>query len=93
MAKCVTTGSLKVLIQESITLPNKNEEICINEVTIPGVAQTVRRVDTISTTFSGSGIEILKFVDSEEQQTAGSFVRDTVKYMRFTNLCTSNFLS
>ena len=42
MAKCVTTGSLKVLIQESITLPNKNEEICINEVTIPGVAQTVR---------------------------------------------------
>ena len=62
MAKCVTTGSLKVLIQESITLPNKNEEICINEVTIPGVAQTVRRVDTISTTFSGSGIEILRFV-------------------------------
>ena len=35
MAKCVTSGSLKVLIQESITLPNKNEEICINEITNP----------------------------------------------------------
>ena len=93
MAKCVTTGSLKVLIQESITLPNKNEEICINEVTIPGINQTVRRVDTISTTFSGSGIEILRFVDSEEQQVAGSFVRDTVKYLRFTNLDCTNYLS
>ena len=93
MAKCVTSGSLKVLIQESITLPNKNEEVCINEVTIPGIAQTVRRVDTISTKFSSSGVEILRFVDSEEQQTAGSFVRDTVKYMRFTNLCSKHFFS
>ena len=93
MAQCITSGSLKVLIQESITLPNKNEEICINEITIPGITQTVRRVDTISTKFSGSGVEILRFVDSEEQQVAGSFVRDTVKYMRFTNLCSSNFIS
>jgi len=93
MAQCITSGSLKVLIQESITLPNKNEEICINEITIPGITQTVRRVDTISTKFSGSGVEILRFVDSEEQQVAGSFVRDTIKYMRFTNLCSSNFVS
>ena len=56
MAQCITSGSLKVLIQESITLPNKNEEICINEITIPGITQTVRRVDTISTKFSGSVI-------------------------------------
>ena len=93
MGKCVTSGSLKVLIQESIRLPNKNEEICINEVIIPDVNQIMRRTDTISTTFSGSGVEILRFVDSEEQQTAGSFVRDTVKYMRFTNLCTQHYCS
>tara|TARA_B100000497_G_C7661030_1_gene398169 strand:- start:913 stop:1455 length:543 start_codon:yes stop_codon:yes gene_type:complete len=93
MGKCVTSGSLKVLIQESIRLPNKNEEVCINEVIIPDVNQIMRRTDTISTTFSGSGIEILRFVDSEEQQTAGSFVRDTVKYMRFTNLCDNHFCS
>ena len=53
----------------------------------------MKRTDTIAPTFSGSGIEILRFVDSEEQQTAGSFVRDTVKYMRFTNLCKTNFVS
>ncbi len=93
MGRCVTSGSLKVLIQESIRLPNKNEEVCINEVIIPDVNQIMRRTDTISTTFSGSGIEILRFVDSEEQQTAGSFVRDTVKYMRFTNLCDHHYCS
>jgi hypothetical protein len=43
-------------------------------------------VDTIVSSFSGSGIEILKFVDSEEQQTAGSFVKSDVKYIRFTNI-------
>ena len=93
MGKCVTSGSLKVLIQESIRLPNKNEEVCISEVIIPDVNQIMRRTDTISTTFSGSGVEILRFVDSEEQQTAGSFVRDTVKYMRFTNLCPHHYVS
>ena len=89
----IISGGLKVTIQESITLPNKNEEICTNTVTISGVSQTTRRTDTISTTFSGSGVEILKFVDSESEQTAGSFVRDTVKYIRLTNLDSTNFLS
>jgi len=79
-------SDLKIIISEQITLPNKNIETSLNTVTISGVNQIVKRVDTISTTFSGSGIEILKFVDSEEQQTAGSFVKDQVKYIRITNL-------
>jgi len=79
-------SDLKIIISEQITLPNKNVETSLNTVTISGVNQIVKRVDTISTTFSGSGIEILKFVDSEEQQTAGSFVKDQVKYIRITNL-------
>jgi hypothetical protein len=79
-------SDLKIIISEQITLPNKNIETSLNTVTISGVNQMVKRVDTISTTFSGSGIEILKFVDSEEQQTAGSFVKDQVKYIRITNL-------
>ena len=58
---------------------------------IKDVNQIMKRTDTIAPTFSGSGIEILRFVDSEEQQTAGSFVRDTVKYMRFTNLMFNQF--
>ena len=93
MALCTPTGSLEVFIKESITLPNGNEEVATNSIKIPGVNQLVRRIDTISSYWEDTGVEILRFVDSEEQQTAGSFVRDTVKYMRFTNLCTSNFLS
>ena len=83
-------SDLKIIISEQITLPNKNIETSLNTVTISGVNQIVKRVDTISTTFSGSGIEILKFVDSEEQQTAGSFVKDQVKYIRITNLSSTN---
>ena len=79
-------SDLKIIISEQITLPNKNIETAVNTVTIPGINQIVKRIDTISTTFSGSGIEILKFTDSEEQQTAGSFVKDQVKYIRITNI-------
>jgi hypothetical protein len=90
---CNPTGSLTVTISEAIRLPNGNMEEALNISVIDGVNQIMRRTDTIATTFSGSGIEILRFVDSEEQQTAGSFVRDTVKYMRFTNLCKDNYIS
>jgi len=93
MAICNPTGSLTVTISENITLPNGNIESALNTKVIKDVNQIMRRTDTISTTFSGSGIEILRFVDSEEQQTAGSFVRDTVKYMRFTNLCSHHYCS
>lgn len=77
---------LTVNIAESITLENGNQMNTFNTVSIPNISQIVRRIDTIATTFSGSGIEILKFVDSEEQQTAGSFVKSDVKYLRFTNI-------
>ena len=89
----MAVGQLEVTINESITLPNGNREVATNNVTIAGVNQIVRRVDTISSFWEGTGVEILRFVDNEASQVAGSFVRDTVKYMRFTNLCTSNFLS
>jgi hypothetical protein len=79
-------ADLKIIISEQITLPNKNLETSLNTTVISDVNQIIKRVDTISTTFSGSGIEILKFVDSEEQQVAGSFVKDQVKYIRITNL-------
>ena len=79
-------ANLYVTLTEEITLPNNNVVNTNNFKQIEGINQVVRKVDTISTTFSGSGIEILKFVDSEEQQTAGSFVKTDVKYIRFTNL-------
>lgn len=79
-------GQLKTFIQESITLPNSNEMVITNTKTISDVNQITRRLDTIYPQFSGSGIEIARFVDSEQQQTAGSFVKNTVKYIRVTNL-------
>jgi hypothetical protein len=83
-------ANLTVTITEEILLPNKNFEKMSNQKIISGVNQITRRVDTIATSFSGSGIELVRFVDSEQQQTAGSFVRDTVKYIRITNLDTTN---
>lgn len=83
-------NDLLITIQESITLPNGNREVLTNTKTITGVKQTLRRIDTIATNPSGSGIEILRFTDSEQQQTAGSFVKDEVMYIRITNLDKTN---
>jgi len=83
-------ANLYVTITEEITLPNNNIEKTNNFKTISGINQVVRRIDTIASTFSGSGIEILKFVDSEEQQTAGSFVKSDVKYIRITHILGSS---
>ena len=91
MALCTPTGSLEVFIKESITLPNGNEEVATNSIKIPNVNQLVRRIDTISSHWEGTGVEILRFVDDESSQVAGSFVRDTVKYLRFTNLDCDNY--
>jgi hypothetical protein len=84
-------SDLTVTIKETITLPNGNPQISENVKKIQGVNQISRRIDTITTSFEGTGIEVLRFVDSENRQTAGSFVKGTVKYIRFTNLDSTNF--
>ena len=82
-------ANLYVTITEEITLPNTTTEKTRVFKTISDVNQIVRRVDTISTTFSGSGIEILRFCNSEEEQTGGAFVKQDTKYVRITNLSTT----
>lgn len=84
--------SLTVTLQESIVYPNGNRDNITNTIQVTGVNQILRRIDTISSFNSGSGVEILRFVDSEAEQTAGSFVRDEVKYIRITNLDKTNFV-
>lgn len=84
-------SDLTVTIKETITLPNGNPQISENVKKIQRVNQISRRIDTITTSFEGTGIEVLRFVDSENRQTAGSFVKGTVKYIRFTNLDSTNF--
>ena len=81
-------ADLLVTIQESITLPNRNKEVLSNTKTITGVNQTLRRIDTIPTTFVGSGVEILRFVDSEQEQTGGAFVK-TITIKPFLTACSA----
>ena len=83
-------SDLTITIQEQILLPNNNIENITNTVIIPQVNQFVRRIDTIPYDFSGSGVGIISFVDSEAEQTPGSFVNSDVKYIRITNLVSSN---
>ena len=78
-------SDLTVTIQEKLTLPNNNIETAINTVNIPDVNQFVRRIDTISYDFEGTGVGIISFVNSESTQTPGSFVNSDVKYIRITN--------
>jgi hypothetical protein len=79
-------ANLYVTVTEEITLPNNTTEKTYVFKNITGINQIVRRVDTITTNFSGSGIEILKFVDSEAQQVGSGFVKQDTKYVRITNL-------
>ena len=83
-------SDLTVTIQEKLTLPNNNIETAINTVNIPDVNQFVRRIDTVTSDYSGSGIGIIAFTNSESEQTPGSFVNSDVKYIRITNLVASN---
>lgn len=84
-------ANLKVSITEEITLPNKNVEKTFNQAIISGVNQIARRIDTITTDFSETGIEIIRFTNNESEQVAGSFVNTDVKYIRITNLDSTNY--
>ena len=79
-------GRLSSNLEERVILDDGKSSITSNTTTIEDVGQFTRRLDTISTKFSGSGIEILRFVDSEEESVAGSFVKGDVRYIRISNL-------
>ena len=52
-------GELALQVTETIKLQNGNTINNVNYKTLQGINQVVQRVDTISTAFSGSGVEIL----------------------------------
>jgi hypothetical protein len=79
---------LKIQINESITLPNRNTMTTYNATTIQNVNQITRNVDTVTNRFENQGVEIIRLVDNAASQLAGSFVRTDVKYIRITNLST-----
>jgi len=79
-------ADLTVNIRESINLGGGVQRTDFTTI-IPNVNQVVRRIDTIASTSDGVGaVEIIRFSDSEATQMAGSFVKDTVQYIRITNL-------
>ena len=82
MANCAPktppTGCLDVTIQESIILPNFNVQESFNKFTVCGINNYVTRTDVIQHDWSGSGIGIIDFVGSEQEQTPGSFVNANV---------------
>jgi len=83
-------ANLTINIRESVDLGNGRERTNITTV-IPDVNQVVRRVDTISNVSDDTdAIPIITFSNSEESQTAGSFVNTDVKYIRITNLDDTN---
>ena len=83
-------GKLISTIDERVVLDNGKTETTSNNVTIDDVGQFTRRLDTIETTFSETGIEILRFTESEQSQVAGSFVKGNVRYIRISNLTECN---
>ncbi len=83
-------ANLTINIRESIDLGNGRERTNITTV-IPDINQVTRRVDTISNVSDDEdAIEIITFSADEDSQTAGSFVRTDVKYIRITNLDDTN---
>jgi len=97
--KTPATGCLDVIIQESIILPNFNNQQSYNEFTICGINNYVTRTEVVDYKWSGSlapftptgssgGIGIIGFVPTKEELTPGSFVQSDVKYIRITNFPT-----
>jgi hypothetical protein len=79
---------LIVTLQEEYTTPgNSNIQTISNVVTIPNINQFVRRVDSIN---SLAPVGIVSFTTSNLNRTPGSFISTDVKYIRITNLSTSN---
>jgi len=83
-------GKLISTLDERVILDNGKSQTTSNSVTIEDVGQFSRRLDTIETTFESTGIEILRFTESEQTQIAGSFVKGDVRYIRISNLTECN---
>ena len=86
MASTITAATLKVTINENITL-NGRQQGSINTVSIASINEISKRILTITTnestiaTFSGA------------VASAGHYNDSAVKYMRFTNKDDTNFLT
>jgi len=84
MASTIKSSNLTVRLQEQITL-NGIEQGSTYEYTIGSINEISRRILSVPTS------EITS-ITLGATAGAGTFVRDNVKYMRFTNLDDTNFV-
>lgn len=78
-------GNIVVTVREDHQWQGENADVNQRVYTYSGIEQVLRRTDVITNEQFDSGIELITIVDDESRQTAGSFVKDSIKYMRFTN--------
>ena len=86
MATTITAATLTVTVSESITL-NGQDLGSVNSKSIASINEVSKRIVTITTTEA----EILKFHATDID--AGRYVIGDVRYMRFTNLDDTNFIT
>ena len=86
MASTITSANLKVKITEEIIL-NGRDQGSSNTLTIGSINEISKRIVTVTTTEA----EILKFHATDID--AGRYIIGDVRYMRFTNLDDTNFIT
>jgi len=85
MATRLTTSTLRVTIEEDLTL-NGVQQGTTNVLTIPSIAEVSRRIISVP----ASEVTI---VSMSTAVSAGTFAEADVRYIRFTNLDTTNFIT
>ena len=86
MASTVTAATLTVTHSESITL-NGQDLSATNEKTIASINEISKRIVTVTTT------ECVVATFSSAVASAGHYVAADVRYIRFTNLDDTNFIT
>ncbi len=86
MASTITASTMSVTLTESINLNGTNQG-ATNTLTIPSIAEISKRILTITTN------EATVVTMSGAVASAGHFNDSFVRYMRFTNLDDTNFLT
>ena len=77
---------LKIEIRETVTLQNDNKYDAYNRFTLDGINHIDKRIVRVPI----AGTEIMALSGSIG---SGTFKEENVRYMRFTNLCSTNFIS
>ena len=86
MATTLTAATMTVTVAENITL-NGKEQGSANTKTFASINEISKRIVTVTTTEA----EILKFHATDVD--AGRYIIGDVRYMRFTNLDDTNYIT